>query len=76
MSADPGSKAGSLGDWLSLVKFSHSIFALPFALIALLLATGGRPPLRMLALVVVAAVAARTAATVRRIAVPISAEPI
>ncbi len=62
MSADPGSKAGSLGDWLSLVKFSHSIFALPFALIALLLATGGRPPLRMLALVVVAAVAARTAA--------------
>jgi 4-hydroxybenzoate polyprenyltransferase len=62
VSADPGSKAGSLGDWLSLVKFSHSIFALPFALIALLLATGGRPPLRMLALVVVAAVAARTAA--------------
>ena len=29
-----------VGDWLSLVKFSHSIFALPFALISLLLATG------------------------------------
>lgn len=51
-----------LADWLSLVKFSHSVFALPFALIALLLATDGRPSLRLLTLVLVAAVAARTAA--------------
>jgi 4-hydroxybenzoate polyprenyltransferase len=48
--------------WFSLVRFSHSIFALPFALMALLLATDGRPSLRLLMLVVAAAVSARTAA--------------
>lgn len=46
----------------SLVKLSHSVFALPFALLSLLVATGGRPPLRLLSLVVFAVVAARTAA--------------
>jgi 4-hydroxybenzoate polyprenyltransferase len=51
-----------LRDWLSLVRFSHSVFALPFALIALLVATGGAPSPRLLVLVVLAAVAARTAA--------------
>ena len=51
-----------LAAWLSLVKFSHSVFALPFALIGAWLATGGVPELRVLGLVVVAAVAARTAA--------------
>ena len=51
-----------LGRWFSLVKFSHSVFALPFALIGAWLATGGVPELRVCALVVVAAVAARTAA--------------
>ena len=51
-----------VSQYLSLVKFSHSIFALPFAIIALLLASEGRPTLSLLALVVVAAVAARTAA--------------
>ncbi|HHI79061.1 MAG TPA: 4-hydroxybenzoate octaprenyltransferase [Planctomycetes bacterium] len=48
--------------YLSLVKFSHSVFALPFALISLVLAEGGLPPLSLLLLVVLAAVAARTAA--------------
>ncbi|MBK8098271.1 MAG: UbiA family prenyltransferase [Planctomycetes bacterium] len=51
-----------LRDFASLVKFSHSVFALPFALLSLLVATAGRPPWPLLALVVVAAVAARTAA--------------
>lgn len=46
----------------SLVKLSHSVFALPFALLSLLVATGGAPSLRLLALVVLAVVAARTAA--------------
>ncbi len=57
-----GSVPGRLADYLSLVKFSHSIFALPFAWISLLIATGGRPGLRLFVLVIVAAVAARTAA--------------
>lgn len=51
-----------LSDYLRLVRFSHSIFALPFALIALLVATDGRPRLELAGLVVLAAVAARTAA--------------
>lgn len=52
----------SAGDYLRLVKFSHSIFALPFALASAWLASGGVPEARVLGLVVVAAVAARTAA--------------
>ncbi len=47
---------------LSLVKFSHSIFALPFALMGAWLAGRGLPEGRVLLLVVVACVAARTAA--------------
>lgn len=50
------------GDYFRLVKFSHSIFALPFALASAWLASGGLPPLRTLALIVLCAVAARTAA--------------
>jgi len=48
--------------WLSLVRFSHSVFALPFVLISAWLASGGVPALGVLAATVVAAVAARTAA--------------
>jgi 4-hydroxybenzoate polyprenyltransferase len=51
-----------VGDWLRLVRFSHTVFALPFALVTLLVATGGRPAAGLLAKVVLAAVAARTAA--------------
>lgn len=47
---------------LSMVKFSHSVFALPFALMGAWLASGGLPRWRSLGLIVVAAVAARTAA--------------
>jgi 4-hydroxybenzoate polyprenyltransferase len=54
--------AAGLRDWLSLIRFSHTVFALPFALVALLVATGGRPPLALLAKVIAAAVLARTAA--------------
>lgn len=49
-------------DLFSLVKFSHSIFALPFALCGAWLGSGGVPPARDLLLVVLCAVAARTAA--------------
>jgi 4-hydroxybenzoate polyprenyltransferase len=51
-----------LRDWLSLVRFGHSVFALPFALCGAWLAAGGPPPARVLALVVLCAVLARTAA--------------
>ena len=45
-----------------MVKLSHSVFALPFALASALLAGGGRIPLRTLLLIVVAMVGARSAA--------------
>jgi 4-hydroxybenzoate polyprenyltransferase len=51
-----------VSDWLSLVRFSHSIFALPFALMGAWLAAGGMPAPAILAWIVVCAVAARTAA--------------
>lgn len=48
--------------YLSLIKFEHTIFALPFALISLLVASAGRPPLGVLGWVLVAMVGARSAA--------------
>lgn len=57
--------AGVLGRvraYASLVRLSHSVFALPFALLSLLAATGGRPAPRVTLLVITAVVAARTAA--------------
>lgn len=53
---------GLVGRYLGLVKFEHTLFALPFALMSLLIATGGRPPLRVLGWVLVAMVGARSAA--------------
>ena len=49
-------------DLLSLIRFSHSVFALPFALQGAWMASRGVPTLADLALIVVCAVAARTAA--------------
>src|SRR6059058_1693834 len=48
--------------FLRLIRFSHTIFALPFALGALLVAANGHPSLRTLALVLLCMVLARTAA--------------
>jgi len=45
-----------------LIRFSHTIFALPFALGALLVAANGRPSLRVVGLVLLCMVLARTAA--------------
>jgi 4-hydroxybenzoate polyprenyltransferase len=47
---------------LEMIKWEHSIFALPFALTAVLLAAHGHPGWRTLAWIFVAMVAARTAA--------------
>ena len=54
--------ANFLTRFLRLIRFSHTIFALPFALGALLVAANGRPTLRILVLVLVCMVLARTAA--------------
>lgn len=48
--------------YLSFIKFEHTVFALPFALISLLVASGGRPDGRTLLWVLVAMVGARSAA--------------
>ena len=45
-----------------MVKFSHSVFALPFALASLLFASQGFPPLRTFILIVLAMVFARNTA--------------
>jgi 4-hydroxybenzoate polyprenyltransferase len=47
---------------LEMIKWEHSIFALPFALTAVLLAANGLPALRTLAWILVAMVGARSAA--------------
>jgi len=53
---------GPVSRFLRLIRFSHTIFALPFALGALVVAANGWPSLRVLVLVVVCMVFARTAA--------------
>jgi 4-hydroxybenzoate polyprenyltransferase len=61
----PGAEIGVGGPvsrFLRLIRFSHTIFALPFALGALIVAANGWPSLRILVLVVVCMVFARTAA--------------
>ena len=53
---------GSVSRFLRLIRFSHTIFALPFALGALVVAANGWPSFKVLLLVVVCMVFARTAA--------------
>ena len=48
--------------FFSLVTFSHTIFALPFALLAAVLAAGGAPELRTLFWILLAMAGARSAA--------------
>jgi 4-hydroxybenzoate polyprenyltransferase len=66
VSAMRGDKKIGLGGpasrFLRLIRFSHTIFALPFALGALVVAANGWPPWRILFLVIVCMVFARTAA--------------
>ena len=51
-----------IGRFLSFIRFSHTIFALPFALGSMFVAAHGLPSFRVFALVVLAMVFARTAA--------------
>ena len=48
--------------FLEMIKFSHTIFALPFALTGALLAAGGLPTLQQILWIILAMVGARTAA--------------
>ena len=50
---------GPIGRFLRLIRFSHTIFALPFALAALIVAANGWPSPRILLLVIVCMVFAR-----------------
>lgn len=51
-----------IGIFLEMIKFEHTVFALPFALTGALLGARGLPTARQLLLIVAAAVCARTAA--------------
>jgi 4-hydroxybenzoate polyprenyltransferase len=55
-------RRSTVGEAFELIKFAHTAFALPFALISMLAATRGVPSWRVIALVLVAMVGARTAA--------------
>lgn len=57
-----GGLAGKLGMIGDAVIVRHTLFSLPFALVAILLETAGKPPLRPLLLIVLAAASARNAA--------------
>jgi len=62
----PSKGQSRLRIWAEMIKFSHSVFALPFALMATFLAgrnlPGGRPTLLHVLLIVVCMVAARSVA--------------
>lgn len=51
-----------IGIFLEMIKFAHTIFALPFAFTGALLAAGGLPSLRQTVWIILAMVGARTAA--------------
>jgi 4-hydroxybenzoate polyprenyltransferase len=58
----PRAQGGPVSRFLHLIRFSHTIFALPFAIGSLVVAAHGHPTLRVLFLVVICMVFARTAA--------------
>jgi 4-hydroxybenzoate polyprenyltransferase len=60
--ADADSRGPMIIRFLRLIRFSHTVFALPFALGALVVAADGLPSLRTLFLVLACMVCARTAA--------------
>jgi 4-hydroxybenzoate polyprenyltransferase len=54
--------SGAIGRALQFIRFSHTIFAMPFALGAMLVAAHGLPSWQLIGLIVLAMVFARTAA--------------
>ena len=61
-SSPPAAPRHSFADFLRFIRCSHTLFALPFALGSLFVAANGLPPARLMGLVVLAMVFARTAA--------------
>src|SRR5439155_25963229 len=55
-------RGGAFARFLRLIRFSHTIFALPFALAALVASANGRPSLKIVLLVLGCMITARTAA--------------
>ncbi len=62
MGSGSHSTPGKLRAFLELVKFEHTVFALPFAYLGMLLAAGGLPTFHQFAWITVAMAAARTLA--------------
>ncbi|HRC87605.1 MAG TPA: UbiA family prenyltransferase, partial [Thermoanaerobaculia bacterium] len=62
MSSSPVSWPKSLGVVLEMIKFEHTLFALPFAFLGMLLAAGGWPSWKAVGWIVLAMVGARSAA--------------
>lgn len=62
MPSGPAGALGKLGVVLEMIKFEHTVFALPFALSSALVAAGGIPELPILGWILVAMVGARSAA--------------
>jgi 4-hydroxybenzoate polyprenyltransferase len=60
--AEAKPKPHPLAATLSMIRFAHTVFAMPFALLAAVLAARGVPELRTLVWIVVAMVGARSAA--------------
>ena len=52
----------AVADVMRFIRFSHTVFALPFALASMLMAAGGLPSGRVMGLILVCLVSARTAA--------------
>ncbi|MDX2081763.1 MAG: UbiA-like polyprenyltransferase [Terrimicrobiaceae bacterium] len=59
---DYGVRVGGLSGFLQFIRFSHTIFALPFAIGAMFVAADGWPSFRVVAGILLAMVFARTAA--------------
>jgi 4-hydroxybenzoate polyprenyltransferase len=55
-------RGGAFARFLRLIRFSHTVFALPFALAALVVSANGRPSLKIVLLVLGCMITARTAA--------------
>jgi 4-hydroxybenzoate polyprenyltransferase len=56
------SHRSAIASFLRLIRFSHTVFALPFALASLIVAANGHPSARILLLVIACMISARTAA--------------
>jgi 4-hydroxybenzoate polyprenyltransferase len=62
ISREPARPAGALTTTLEMIRITHTIFALPFAILAAVIAAGGWPDAATLAKILLAMVAARSAA--------------